>query len=326
MNEQILVVAEHRDGSLNRTTWEALVAAQTIGKEMGHEAAVVLLGSDVKSVAEEITAKGVDVLLAEHEKLKDYTPDGYTAALKQIVEQEKPAFVFFAHTYMVRDYAPKLAGALGVPLISDCTRHKMENGTPIFVRQVFQGKIDADFSFEGEGPNLVSFQAGAFSPDDVQSGGNGEVKNIDLNLDDAEIRTKVLEIFEGVKQEVDLSKAERIVSVGRGIKGPDNLEMVRELAKVLEAEISASRPVCDDGWLPLDRQIGSSGQTVTPKLYLALGISGAIQHIVGMKNSDTIVAINKDPHAPIFDIADYGIVGDLFEVVPELIEAIKEVK
>jgi len=326
MSEKILVVAEHRDGALNRTTWEALVAAQTIGKELGHEAAVVLLGSDVKSVADEITAKGVDVLLAEDDKLKDYTPDGYTTALKQIVEQEKPAFVFFAHTYMVRDYAPKLAAALGVPLISDCTRHKMENGTPIFVRQVFQGKIDADFSFEGDGPNLVSFQAGAFSPDDVQSGSNGEVKSVDLNLGDAEIRTKVLEIFEGVKQEVDLSKAERIVSVGRGIKGPDNLEMVRELAKVLDAEISASRPVCDDGWLPLDRQIGSSGQTVTPKLYLALGISGAIQHIVGMKNSDTIVAINKDPHAPIFDIADYGIVGDLFEVVPELIEAIKEIK
>lgn len=326
MNDLILVVAEHRDGALNRTTWEALVAAQTIGKELRHEAAVVLLGSDVKSVAEEITAKGVDVLLAEHDKLSDYTPDGYTSALKQIVEEQKPAFVFFSHTYMVRDYAPKLAAALGVPLISDCTRYKMENGQPIFVRQVFQGKIDADFSLEGEGPNLVSFQAGAFSPDDVQSGGNGEVKNVDLNLDDTEIRTKVLEIFEGVKQEVDLSKAERIVSVGRGIKGPDNLEMVRELAKVLDAEISASRPVCDDGWLPLDRQIGSSGQTVTPKLYLALGISGAIQHIVGMKNSDTIVAINKDPHAPIFDIADYGIVGDLFEVVPELIEAIKEIK
>lgn len=326
MSDMIMVVAEHRDGTLNRTTWEALVAAQNIGKELGHEAAVVLLGGDVKSVADEITAKGVNVLLAEHEKLKDYTPDGYTTTLKQIIEQEKPAFVFFSHTYMVRDFAPKLAAGLDSALISDCTQYKMENGTPIFVRQVFQGKIDADFSFEGDGPKLVSFQAGAFNPDDVQSGGNGAVKEIDLNLDDTEIRTKVLEIFEGVKQEVDLSKAERIVSVGRGIKGPDNLEMVRELAKALDAEISASRPVCDDGWLPLDRQIGSSGQTVAPKLYLALGISGAIQHIVGMKNSDTIVAINKDPHAPIFDIADYGIVGDLFEVVPELIEAIKEIR
>jgi electron transfer flavoprotein alpha subunit len=145
-------------------------------------------------------------------------------------------------------------------------------------------------------------------------------------LDNVEVRSKVLEIFEGVKQEVDLSKAARIVSVGRGIKKPENLELIKQLAAALEAEIAASRPVCDDGWLPLDRQIGSSGQTVSPKLYLAVGISGAIQHIVGMKNSGTIVAINKDPHAPIFDIADYGVVGDLFEVVPELINAIKEIK
>ncbi|NIR51081.1 electron transfer flavoprotein subunit alpha/FixB family protein [candidate division KSB1 bacterium] len=327
MPDSIMVVGEQRDGVLNRSTWEAVVAGQQIGKELGQEVNVLVLGDDLKNLGDEIASKGVNVLIAEDDKLADYTPDGYAAAIKQIVEKGNPTYIFFSHTYMVRDYAPKLATQLNKALISDCTRYKMENGTPIFVRQVFQGKIDADFSFEGEGPNLVSFQVGAFNPDDVEeASAKGQVQNVDLSMDDVDNRTKVLKIFEGVKQEVDLSKAERIVAVGRGIKKPENMNLINKLAEAINAEIAASRPVCDDGWLPLDRQIGSSGQTVTPKLYLAVGISGAIQHIVGMKNSNTIVAINKDPHAPIFDIADYGVVGDLFEVVPELIQAINEVK
>ncbi|MFQ5708297.1 MAG: electron transfer flavoprotein subunit alpha/FixB family protein [bacterium] len=328
MSGNILVVAEQRDGALNRSTWEAVVAGQKIGSELGQEVSVLLLGKALQGLAEKIAAKGVkEVLVAEDEKLADYTPDGYAAAVEQVLAKEQPSFVLFSHTYMVRDFAPKIAASMGKALISDCVRYKIDGGQPVFVRQVFQGKIDADFSFEGEGPYLVSFQVGAFNPDDLQStDGQATVRNVEIDLAGVEVRTKVLEIFEGVKQEVDLSKAERIVSVGRGIKKEENLELVRQLAGVLDAEISASRPVCDDGWLPLDRQIGSSGQTVAPKLYLAVGISGAIQHIVGMKNSGTIVAINKDPHAPIFDIADYGIVGDLFEVVPELIEAVKEIK
>lgn len=327
MSDKILVVAEQRDGVLNRSTWEAVVAAQKLGKESNKNLSLLLLGKDIGDLAEEIAGKGVtEVLVIDHDKLKDYTPDGYSAAIAQVVEKESPEYVLFSHTYMVRDFAPKLATALQKPLISDCIRYKMENGQPVFVRQVFQGKIDADFVFAGSAPFLVSFQVGAFNPDDLQSGEKGSVRDAEINLDAVDIRTEVLEIFEGVKQEVDLSKAERIVSVGRGIKKPENMDMIKELAEVLGAEVAASRPVCDDGWLPLDRQIGSSGQTVAPKLYLAVGISGAIQHIVGMKNSDTIVAINKDPHAPIFDIADYGIVGDLFEVIPELIGAIKEVK
>lgn len=325
MSVDILVVGEQRDGVLNRSTWEAVVAGQKIGQELGKAVSVLVLGKQAEKVANEIAGKGIkDVLVSEEEKLAEYTPDGYAAAIKQAIETERPEFVLFSHTYMVRDFVPKLAASLGRPLISDCIRYKMEGGRPVFVRQVFQGKIDADFSFDDGTPKLVSFQVGAFNSDDLQtSGESGSVRKTEIDLSNVEIRTKVLEIFEGVKQEVDLSKSERIVSVGRGIKKPENLEMIRELANAIDAEISASRPVCDDGWLPLDRQIGSSGQTVAPKLYLAVGISGAIQHIVGMKNSGTIVAINKDPHAPIFDIADYGIVGDLFEVVPAIIEAIK---
>lgn len=328
MSDTIMVVAEQREGTLNRSTWEAVVAGQKLGKEAGQDLTLLVLGKDVEGLAAEIASKGVkEVLVVDHDKLADYTPDGYAAAIKQVVEKENPAFVFFSHTYMVRDYAPKLAAQLNKALISDCIRFKIENGSPVFVRQVYQGKIDADFCFEGQGPHLVSFQVGSFNADDLESGsGSGEVRDVDISMDNVECRTKVVEIFEGVKQEVDLTKAERIVSVGRGIKSPENLELVNKLAEALDAEISASRPVCDDGWLPMDRQIGSSGQTVAPKLYLAVGISGAIQHIVGMKNSQTIVAINKDPHAPIFDIADYGIVGDLFEVLPELTEAIKELK
>jgi len=322
----ILVVAEHHEGKLSRATWEAVVAGQKLGKDLGKEIKVLVLGKDVKNLADEVAAKGLQVLLADDDKLSDYTPDGYTGAIKKVVESDSPEYVLFNHTYMVRDYAPKVAVALGKAFISDCVNYKIDGGKPVFIRQVFQGKIDADFVFEGEGPYLVSFQSGAYNGDDLESGGSGAVTETGISLDDVAVRTKVLEVFEGVKQEVDLSKAERIVSVGRGIKKPENLDMMKELAALLGAELAASRPVCDDGWLPLDRQIGSSGQTVTPKLYMALGISGAIQHIVGMKNSDTIVAINKDPHAPIFDIADYGIVGDLFEVVPELITALKEAK
>jgi electron transfer flavoprotein alpha subunit len=327
MSDKILIVAEQRNGTLNRSTLEAIVAAQKIGKELNKEVAALILGKSIQNLANDLTGKGVkEVLMADHEKLGEYTPDGYTAAVEQVIQKEKPAYVFFTHTYLVRDYTPKLAARLGKPMVSDCIRYRMEGGKPVFVRQVFQGKIDADFSFDGEGPYLVSFQVGAFNADNLETGAKGTVRTAEISLDSVQVRTKVLEIFEGVKQEVDLSKAARIVSVGRGIKKPENLELIKQLAAALDAEVAASRPVCDDGWLPLDRQIGSSGQTVAPKLYLAVGISGAIQHIVGMKNAGTIVAINKDPHAPIFDIADYGIVGDLFEVVPELINAVKEIK
>ena len=323
MSVDILVVAEQRAGALNRSTLEAIVAGQQLGKSLGKQVAVALLGSGIGSLAEQLAGKGVqEVLVADDPKLADYTPDGYSAALQQIIEKESPAYVLFSHTYMVRDYAPKLAARLQKPLLSDCVRYTMNGGTPVFVRQVFQGKIDADFTLKGDGPHLVSFQVGAFNADNLVTG-SGSVRNAVVAMDAVEIRTKVLEVFEGVKQEVDLSKAERIVSVGRGVKKEENIQLMKDLAAALHAELAASRPVCDDGWLPLDRQVGSSGQTVAPKLYFAVGISGAIQHIVGMKNSGTIVAINKDPHAPIFDIADYGIVGDLFEVVPEIINAMK---
>jgi electron transfer flavoprotein alpha subunit len=223
----------------------------------------------------------------------------------------------------VRDFAPKLATQLGRVLVSDVVAHRVENGALVLVRQLFQGKINADVRFEGEAPHFASIQAGAFRADNLQPG-IAPVEMTTPNLTAEQIRTRPLELFRESARAVDLGAAEKIVAVGRGIREAENIAMITDLAAALGAEVAASRPICDNGWLPMERQVGSSGQTVAPKLYLAVGISGAIQHLVGMKGSKTIVAINKDPEAPIFEIADYGIVGDLFQIVPALIEELKK--
>ncbi|GBC76896.1 Acryloyl-CoA reductase electron transfer subunit beta [bacterium HR08] len=325
---KIFVLAEHRDGKLNRATWEVIVAGQHLAAHLKGSVSAVLLGRDIRGLAEELAAKRLhEVLVVEDERLAEYTPDGYTAALIEVIRQEAPAFVLMSHTYQARDFAPKLAAALGKALISDCLGYRVDDGTVIYTRPIFQGKIHADVRFADDPPYLVTFQAGAFRADEIEAASEPvPIRAIPIDLSPVPIRTRPLEVFREAKQAVDLSSAERIVAVGRGIKSEENLALIRQLAEALNAEIGASRPVCDSGWLPMDRQIGSSGQTVSPKLYLAIGISGAIQHVVGMKGSRTIVAINKDPEAPIFDIADYGIVGDLFEIVPALIKALKQLR
>lgn len=328
MSQGIIVFAEQQAGKLNKTTWEAVQAGQQLAAVLGGPLAVVLVGKDLRSLSAEFTDKQIDeLLLLEHDLLQHYTPDGYALALKALIRQRQPALVVMSHTYQVRDFAPKLAASLGCGFISDCIGFRHEQGRLVYVRQVFQGKLTADVCYDGEPPCFVSFQAGSFRGDEVATSSTPPaVEAVAVSLDATMIKTQPLEMFREAKQAVDLSQAEVIVAIGRGIKSADNLPMVQALADVLGAEIGASRPICDNEWLPMDRQIGSSGQTVSPKLYLALGISGAIQHIVGMKGSKTIVAINKDPDAPIFDIADYGIVGDLFEIVPALTAKLREVK
>jgi electron transfer flavoprotein alpha subunit len=245
--------------------------------------------------------------------------------MEQVVRTAAPQFVFMPHTYLVRDYAPKLAARFGKGLISDCVRARAENGAVTFTRRIFLGKVDADVTAQGEPPVFATFQSGAYRPDQAERGpAAAPVESLPVEV--GEVRMRPEPPFQEVKGAVDLSKADVIIAVGRGIKSQENLALAERLAEALGGEIAASRPICDAGWLPIDRQIGSSGQTVAPKLYVALGISGAIQHLVGMKNSTTIVAVNKDPEAPIFDIADYGIVGDLFEVVPVLTEEVKKLK
>ena len=328
MANHILIFAEHQGGKLTRPTSEALAAGQHLAKGLGTTATVVLLGSNLAALASELAAAAVqEVVTVDSPALAEYTADGYTLALRAVIEQQTPRFVVFSHTYQVRDFAPKLAAALNRGLVSDCLGYRNEEGKLVFVRQVFQGKYAADVEVVGEAPYFVSFQAAAFREDSVERGSSpAPIIPVAVQIAADTIRAKPGERFREAKQAVDLTQAELIVSVGRGIKAPENIDLAKKLAEALGAEIAASRPICDNGWLPMDRQVGSSGQTVAPKLYVALGISGAIQHMVGMKGSNTVVAINKDKEAPIFEVATYGIVGDLFEIVPPLIEEIKKVK
>jgi electron transfer flavoprotein alpha subunit len=319
----VLVVAEQREGKLNRASWEAIAAAQAAG---AGDIRVAVAGRDVGAVASELAAADVaEVIALQHAALEHYTADGFVLALAALLEQLQPDLAVFAHTYQTRDYAPALAARMDRALITDCIGIKESAAGVRFTRPMFQGKLNADVVAEGPAPHLVTIQIGAYRADAVARGSQpAPVRTVDARVDAAAIRQKPEAPFKEAKQAVDLSQAERIVSIGRGIKGPEALPMVQELAQALGAEVAASRPICDAGWLPMERQVGSSGQTVAPKLYLALGISGAIQHLVGMKGSRTIVAINKDADAPVFEVADYGIVGDLFEVVPALINALKE--
>jgi electron transfer flavoprotein alpha subunit len=328
MPDEILVFTEHQNGKLTRATWEALAAGQNLGEETGVPVVAVLPGYGVSSLAAELAAIDLqEIVSVDSPLLADYTADGYCAALREVIRQRQPRFVVFSHTYQVRDFAPKLAAALDRGLVSDCLGYRQEGNRLIFVRQVFQGKFCVDVEFAGDPPYLVSFQAAAFREDSVKRG-TAPAKDVSFatSLSADAIRTKPGERFREAKQAVDLTQAEVIVAVGRGIKAVENLDLVKKLVESLGGEIGASRPICDNGWLPMDRQIGSSGQTVAPKLYIGLGISGAIQHQVGMKGSRTVVAVNKDKEAPIFEVATYGIVGDLFEVVPPLIEEIKKLR
>ncbi len=324
----ILLITEQREAQWNKVSFETLAAAQQIAGETKGRLTAVVIGKGVAALAGEIAASKLDeVLLVEHELLSAYTPDGYTIALKQAIAQAKPDLVLLPHTYQVRDFAPMLAASLGKGMIGDCVGYRHENGKLIFVRQMFQGRTASDVVFDGPAPWFATFQAGAFRADLVAQGASkAAVTPVAVTLNPEQIRTKPLELFREAKQAVDLTQAPILVAVGRGIKAPENIPLAEKLARLLGGEIAASRPICDEGWLPMDRQIGSSGQTVAPKLYLALGISGAIQHVVGMKASRTIVAINKDQNAPIFEVADYGIVADLFEIVPALIEELEKSK
>ena len=323
MSTGILAFIEQRGGNINKSSLEAITAAQTLGAELNQPVSLVVLGSD--GAAQNLAAYEVQkVINATSDKLAEYTPDAYADALEQVVKQTEPAFIFFTHTYQVRDFAPKLAARFGKSLISDCIRARVEGDKLGFTRRIFLGKLDADVSSDGAPPVFATFQSGAYRPDQAKKGSGASVESVAVEV--GEVRMIPEAPFQEAKQAVDLTKADVIVAVGRGIKSKDNLGLAEKLAEVLGGELAASRPICDADWLPIDRQIGSSGQTVAPKLYIALGISGAIQHLVGMKNSGTIVAINKDPEAPIFDIADYGIAGDLFEAVPVLTEEVKKIK
>ena len=308
---------------MHRASWEAVAAAQQLAGDQSVE--TIVLGADPADAASELGQAAIAAVhVIDSPLLEPYTPDAYTSALQQAIDQLAPTHVVFPHTYRTRDFAPKLAARMVRPLITDCIG--IDAGDrPTFFRPVYQGKLIAEMAAEGDEPHFVSVQIGAYRADQAKRGAAAApVKRMTVTLDASAIRQTAEEPFQEAKQAVDLSQAERIVAVGRGIKGQEHIALAEKLASALGAQLAASRPICDSGWLPMERQVGSSGQTVAPKLYVALGISGAIQHVVGMKGARTIVAINKDADAPIFEIADYGIVGDLFEIVPAMIAELEK--
>ncbi|HEV8147209.1 MAG TPA: electron transfer flavoprotein subunit alpha/FixB family protein [Bryobacteraceae bacterium] len=322
----VLVVLEQQAGKWHRMSWETLAAGQEFAAALGQPLEAAIAGKGVAALAADAATKKITKVHAiEHDLLENYTADGYTAAVEQLIRKTNPFLVVFPHTYQVRDFAPKLATRFNQVLVSDVISVRWESGSPVFVRLLFQGKLNGDVRVSGAAPYFASIQAGAWRADNLEAG-SGSVETFAPTLDAAAIRQRAEAPFRESARAVDLTAADIIVSVGRGIKEKENIHVVEELAKALGAELAASRPICDAGWLPMERQVGSSGQTVAPKVYMAVGISGAIQHLVGMKGAKTIVAINKDANAPIFEVADYGIVGDLFEVVPALVEAVKKAK
>ena len=304
----------------HRMSMETLAAGQQLARQLNTTLSAAAIGD-----AGEYAGKKLDKLyVLQGGALDAYTPDAFTAAYQQLIKAATPDYVIFPHTYQVRDFAPKLATRFNQVLISDTIGFRVEGGKPVFVRQLFQGKLNSEVRF-ADGPRFISVQAGAFrAAEPGAQPGIAEPFEVTLNFSD--IRSKPEPPYREAQRSVDLNAADMIVSVGRGIKEKENLKVVEDLAEALGAELAASRPICDNGWLPMERQVGSSGQTVSPKVYFAIGISGAIQHLVGIKGSKTIVAINKDENAPIFESADYGAVGDLFEIVPALTEEIKKAK
>ena len=319
----ILVIAEQRKGVLHRASWEAVAAAQQLAG--GGPVEGLVLGANPSEAASELSRAAVgSVNLVDSPLLEPYTPDAYVEALQQAIAALQPTHVVLPHTYRTRDFAPKLAARLDRALVTDCVGIK-PGERAAFLRPVYQGKLIAEVVAEGEFPHFISIQIGAYRGEDAKRGSApAPVKPLALSLEASAVRQKPEAPFQEARQAVDLSQAERIVAVGRGIKAREHIALAEKLAAALGAQLAASRPICDSGWLPMERQIGSSGQTVAPKLYIALGISGAIQHVIGMKGARTIVAINKDADAPIFEIADYGIVGDLFEIVPAMIAELEK--
>ena len=319
----ILVVLEDNNGAIHRMSLETIVAAQKISLKLKSKITVLAMGRNAEALALEASKYELnEILKINSSSLNSYSSDGYAIAIEQIILEYDFRYVFFGHTYQVRDYVPKISAKLMRPFLADNIKMSISDGSIEFTKQTFNAKLLADVQTSDSGLYLVSFQSASFSSDDLKSG-SSEIKNIDIEVDKTQIKNAYDEPFQESAGGVDLTSADIIVSVGRGIGEADNISIAKDLALALGGQLSSSRPVVDAGWLSPDHQVGSSGQSVSPKLYLALGISGAIQHVVGMKGSKNIVAINKDPEAPIFEIANYGIVGDIFEIVPKLIESLK---
>ena len=319
----ILVVLEDLNGKIHRLSLEAIVGAQKLSASQNLNIAALAVGSNANELASAASKYNIDkVLKVTNDLVSDYSSDGYTEVVRQVIERDSPKYIFFGHTYQVRDYVPKLSAKLMKPFLADSIAFEVNGDSVVATKQMYNAKLLSKITVLKNPPYLVSFQSAAFNSDNIISG-SAQIDECDISFDSSLIKTQSEEPFKESSEDLDLTSADLIVSVGRGIGDEQNISLAKDLAATIGADLSSSRPVVDSGWLPSVHQVGSSGQSVSPKMYLALGISGAIQHVVGMKASKNIVAINKDPDAPIFDLADYGVVGDLLEILPKLNEALK---
>ena len=309
----VLVILEDSQGSLHRLSKEAIAGAQKSGASV----TALAIGKNADALASELSNYDLEeVLIAKHELLLSYSADGYSETVKQLIKTESPSLIVAGHTYQTRDFMPRVSAKLDIPFIPDIVSLSDEG----FVKQVLNAKLNASLSSTSD-QKIVSFQSAAFNDEEIRSG-SCSVRVFNVELDNSQVRSVSEEPFQEAIGDVDLESAEVLVSVGRGIEKEENVDLAFELAKAIGAEVSASRPVVDSGWIDSFRQVGSSGHNVAPKLYFSLGVSGAIQHVVGMKGSKNILAINKDPDAPIFEIADYAVIGNVLEIIPKLIETL----
>jgi len=310
-----LVIIEHKNGKMHRMSIEAIVGAQKIGGQI----TALVIGKDHEEVANKLLNYEIEkTIVVDHDLVPAYNADGYKEIIKQVFDSVDAKFIIAGHTYQSRDFMPRISAALDIPLIADLI--EIENDK--YVKQVMNSKLNASIT-SNQDKAILTFQSASFSEENINEGSN-PLEKFEVTLDPSLIKSKAEDPFQESSSEVDLESAEFIVSVGRGIEKEENKSIAFDLAQLLGAEVSASRPVVDSGWLPSARQVGSSGSTVSPKLYFSLGVSGAIQHVVGMKGSKNILAINKDRDAPIFEISDYAVVGNVLEIIPKLIEKLKE--
>jgi electron transfer flavoprotein alpha subunit len=323
---EILVLAEHRQGQIRDITYEMLTKAKEITEKTGAKLTAILLGKNVRELAKSLADYASTVIVVEDQKLENFNSEAYKKVLSKLITERRPSLVMVGHTSYGIDLTPRLATALSLPLATDCIDFLFEGEALIVTRQMFGGKVNVRAAVRKAETYMVTIRQAAFSAAKPTTPSNGQIVDTPSPLTEEIAEKRFIQYVLPPPGGVDITAAEKLVGVGRGIKDATNLPVMEELAKTLGAVLSCSRPIVDKGWLPSDRQVGTSGKTVKPKLYLAMGISGAFQHILGMKSSDLIIAVNKDPKAPIFSFADYGIIEDLFKIVPPLKNKVNETR
>jgi len=326
MAQGIWIIAEQREGELRKISFELTSEARKLADQLSQSVTAILLGSNIKEKAPELGKYGADrVIVADDSRLATYTTDAYVSVIAQLAQSGEPAIILLGASVQGKDLSGRLAARLGVGMVQDCVAFSLENGNLVAKRPIYAGKAYATATFKDSVPQIATARPNVLDLNEPDGSKSAEVVDAEFSLDDSQLKTKVVEIIQEEGAKVDLTEAERIVSGGRGMKGPENYNILEELADIINATVGASRSAVDSGWRPHSDQVGQTGKVVSPNLYIACGISGAIQHLAGMSTSKCIVAVNKDPEAPIFQKADYGIVGDLFEVVPALSEEIKKI-